>query len=301
VASRGGRGAPAPPAGCPPGTHDTCAPPLRGPSRARARRARLAVQRRAVCWQGRQGGSGLRLARKEPLRLTHRDTAISSRNRCAHHQGPIWAGTESLGVKDRKLDIGTPGRACASRWATARTALLRLTSSSIKLRQRSYNLHRQHCDFHAWQPSSLADTQMQRQAQAATNALEGKGSKVHMCIQCDFPVAVYGRIWPCLHAFCLCCASDMAKCSLCALATGGAPGSVPSSIGLDASLCCPSRRCSNAVGRIERVSREQGLFISPATLQSYRSAPGPSPHQPPTHICPAPWPRQHARAPCRTV
>ncbi len=144
---------------------------------------------------------------------------------------------------------------------------------------------------------------MQRQTQAGTGALEGKGSRVHMCIQCDFPVAVYGRIWPCLHAFCLCCASDMAKCSLCVLATGSAPDSVPSSIGmssmgLDASLCRPLRRCSNAVGRIERVSREQGLFISPATLQSYRSAPGRSPHQRPTHTCPAPCPGEHARAPC---
>ena len=30
-------------------------------------------------------------------------------------------------------------------------------------------------------------------------------------------------------------------------------------------------RCTNAVGRIERVTRDQGLFISPATLQSYKS------------------------------
>ena len=40
---------------------------------------------------------------------------------------------------------------------------------------------------------------------------------MHVCINCDYPIAIYGRIWPCLHAFCLSCASEMAKCSLCAL------------------------------------------------------------------------------------
>lgn len=40
---------------------------------------------------------------------------------------------------------------------------------------------------------------------------------MHVCINCEYPIAIYGRIWPCLHAFCLSCASEMAKCSLCAL------------------------------------------------------------------------------------
>lgn len=38
------------------------------------------------------------------------------------------------------------------------------------------------------------------------------GSQAHFCITCSFPVAVFGRLYPCLHAFCIACASDMADC-----------------------------------------------------------------------------------------
>ena len=58
---------------------------------------------------------------------------------------------------------------------------------------------------------------MRRQAKPAAGPAEARGARVHVCIHCDYPIAIYGRIWPCLHAFCLSCASEMAKCSLCAL------------------------------------------------------------------------------------
>lgn len=38
------------------------------------------------------------------------------------------------------------------------------------------------------------------------------GDRTHFCISCSFPVAVFGRIYPCLHAYCLACASDMSSC-----------------------------------------------------------------------------------------
>ncbi len=65
---------------------------------------------------------------------------------------------------------------------------------------------------------------------------------MHFCISCEFPIAVYGRVWPCLHVFCLSCAADMAKCLV----------------------------CRGIVGKIERIPCEQGLFVSAATLQGFR-------------------------------
>ena len=38
------------------------------------------------------------------------------------------------------------------------------------------------------------------------------GDKAHFCICCSFPVAIFGRLYPCLHAYCLACASDMDSC-----------------------------------------------------------------------------------------
>lgn len=40
----------------------------------------------------------------------------------------------------------------------------------------------------------------------------GAGSRVHFCFTCHAPIAVYGRLMPCMHTFCLACATDMAKC-----------------------------------------------------------------------------------------
>ncbi|URD93367.1 Cbl proto-oncogene, E3 ubiquitin protein ligase-like 1 [Musa troglodytarum] len=41
------------------------------------------------------------------------------------------------------------------------------------------------------------------------------GERVHFCVRCDFPIALYGRLVPCEHAFCLTCARSDASCYLC--------------------------------------------------------------------------------------
>ncbi len=61
----------------------------------------------------------------------------------------------------------------------------------------------------------LSGKQQQQQPEAVTfgAVVERKpGSKTHFCITCAFPVAVFGRLYPCLHAYCLTCATDMQTC-----------------------------------------------------------------------------------------
>ncbi|XP_022935351.1 E3 ubiquitin-protein ligase Hakai-like [Cucurbita moschata] len=41
------------------------------------------------------------------------------------------------------------------------------------------------------------------------------GERVHFCVRCDFPIAVYGRLSPCEHVFCLDCARSDSICYLC--------------------------------------------------------------------------------------
>ncbi|KAK9816664.1 hypothetical protein WJX72_003463 [[Myrmecia] bisecta] len=84
-----------------------------------------------------------------------------------------------------------------------------------------------------------------REAPAQVGHLHAKqkGDRVHMCICCEYPIAVYGRVWPCLHAYCLSCTSDMKQCYL----------------------------CQSDISRIERVPCENGLYISAATMQSFKS------------------------------
>ncbi|KAL3640709.1 hypothetical protein CASFOL_015677 [Castilleja foliolosa] len=41
------------------------------------------------------------------------------------------------------------------------------------------------------------------------------GERVHFCVRCDFPIAVYGRLSPCEHAFCLDCSRSDSLCYLC--------------------------------------------------------------------------------------
>ncbi|GAB4841736.1 hypothetical protein Ancab_022458 [Ancistrocladus abbreviatus] len=41
------------------------------------------------------------------------------------------------------------------------------------------------------------------------------GERVHFCVHCDFPIAIYGRLSPCEHAFCLDCARSDSICYLC--------------------------------------------------------------------------------------
>eukprot|EP00955_Chlamydomonas_euryale_P027434 289255-Chlamydomonas_euryale.AAC.10 len=38
------------------------------------------------------------------------------------------------------------------------------------------------------------------------------GDRSHFCVCCSLPILVYGRLYPCLHAFCLTCATDMTGC-----------------------------------------------------------------------------------------
>ncbi|CAI8612829.1 unnamed protein product [Vicia faba] len=40
------------------------------------------------------------------------------------------------------------------------------------------------------------------------------GERVHFCVRCDFPIAIYGRLSPCDHAFCLDCARSDSLCYL---------------------------------------------------------------------------------------
>ena len=39
-------------------------------------------------------------------------------------------------------------------------------------------------------------------------------AKRRFCALCDCPVAVFGRLSPCWHLFCLICAADMETCAL---------------------------------------------------------------------------------------
>lgn len=41
------------------------------------------------------------------------------------------------------------------------------------------------------------------------------GDRIHFCVRCDFPIAIYGRLIPCEHAFCLACARSDPSCYLC--------------------------------------------------------------------------------------
>lgn len=41
------------------------------------------------------------------------------------------------------------------------------------------------------------------------------GERVHFCVRCDYPIAIYGRLSPCEHAFCLDCARSDSLCYLC--------------------------------------------------------------------------------------
>eukprot|EP01025_Chloroclados_australasicus_P029088 TRINITY_DN2892_c0_g2_i1.p1 TRINITY_DN2892_c0_g2~~TRINITY_DN2892_c0_g2_i1.p1 ORF type:complete len:124 (-),score=1.70 TRINITY_DN2892_c0_g2_i1:20-391(-) len=71
----------------------------------------------------------------------------------------------------------------------------------------------------------------------------GNSPKIHLCVQCQSPINIYGRLHPCLHAFCITCAAEMSTCFI----------------------------CSGDIHRMERISAQQGLFISTLTLQSHKS------------------------------
>lgn len=69
------------------------------------------------------------------------------------------------------------------------------------------------------------------------------GSRVHICLPCGNPINVYGKLYPCLHTFCLVCSTDMDCCTI----------------------------CHASIFRLERVTAEQGMFISPTTLQGFKT------------------------------
>ena len=62
--------------------------------------------------------------------------------------------------------------------------------------------------------------------------------RAHSCVVCDFPIAVYGRLTPCLHAFCAECATTLPVCYL----------------------------CNAQVARVERMS---AAWVSPITMQAF--------------------------------
>eukprot|EP01023_Acetabularia_acetabulum_P061825 TRINITY_DN7520_c0_g1_i8.p3 TRINITY_DN7520_c0_g1~~TRINITY_DN7520_c0_g1_i8.p3 ORF type:complete len:127 (-),score=2.42 TRINITY_DN7520_c0_g1_i8:402-782(-) len=68
-------------------------------------------------------------------------------------------------------------------------------------------------------------------------------AKIHLCVQCQSPINTYGRLHPCLHAYCLTCAAEMSICYI----------------------------CSGDIHRMERISSQQGLYISSLTLQSHKT------------------------------
>lgn len=46
------------------------------------------------------------------------------------------------------------------------------------------------------------------------NVMGDSGGKTHICVGCEVPIAVYGRLSPCLHVYCLQCSSRMKTCVL---------------------------------------------------------------------------------------
>jgi hypothetical protein len=60
--------------------------------------------------------------------------------------------------------------------------------------------------------------QQQQQQDVADEAGIGRlsarpaGSRAHLCASCQMPVATWGHLHPCKHAFCLQCASAMPRC-----------------------------------------------------------------------------------------
>jgi hypothetical protein len=57
--------------------------------------------------------------------------------------------------------------------------------------------------------------QEQQQQQAGRLVQRAAGNRTHFCVVCLTPIAVYGRLLPCMHTFCLACATDMPQCRMC--------------------------------------------------------------------------------------
>ncbi|KAF5940933.1 hypothetical protein HYC85_022100 [Camellia sinensis] len=70
------------------------------------------------------------------------------------------------------------------------------------------------------------------------------GERVHFCVRCDFPIAIYGRLSPCDHAFCLDCARSDSLCYL---------------------------SCDERIQKIQTIKMMEGIFIcaAPHCLKSF--------------------------------
>jgi len=97
-------------------------------------------------------------------------------------------------------------------------------------------------------------------------------SKTHICPGCEFPIAIYGRLHPCTHAYCLRCSSRLTKCAMYASVIIHSQlimqFSVSSRYTYHNFLACS---CQQGVASVERLDRGNGIFISPVTLQSFTS------------------------------
>jgi hypothetical protein len=82
------------------------------------------------------------------------------------------------------------------------------------LQQQQQQQQQQNSSLQSQQHSLLQHQQQQQQQSGQAGFLHQRrtGDKVHFCICCQAPIAIYGRLLPCLHAFCLTCATDMPKC-----------------------------------------------------------------------------------------
>eukprot|EP00850_Spirogloea_muscicola_P017857 SM000157S02087 [mRNA] locus=s157:220049:222294:+ [translate_table: standard] len=80
------------------------------------------------------------------------------------------------------------------------------------------------------------------------------GEKVHFCWRCNLPVAIYGRLDRCKHAYCLTCATEAQRCYLCGADTGNGEGGG-----------------EGGGGGVTAVGRDEGLFIcgAPGCLHAF--------------------------------
>ncbi|KAK9090195.1 hypothetical protein Sjap_023372 [Stephania japonica] len=84
------------------------------------------------------------------------------------------------------------------------------------------------------------------------------GERVHFCVRCDFPIAIYGRLSPCEHAFCLDCARSDSSCYL----------------------------CDERIQKIQTIKMMEGIFIcaAPHCLKSFLKRPNFESHIHESHV-----------------
>eukprot|EP00242_Pyramimonas_sp_CCMP2087_P015017 CAMPEP_0198212740 /NCGR_PEP_ID=MMETSP1445-20131203/27486_1 /TAXON_ID=36898 /ORGANISM="Pyramimonas sp., Strain CCMP2087" /LENGTH=181 /DNA_ID=CAMNT_0043887271 /DNA_START=113 /DNA_END=658 /DNA_ORIENTATION=- len=70
------------------------------------------------------------------------------------------------------------------------------------------------------------------------------GDKIHICVNCNFPINTYGRLIPCQHAFCWTCANEACSKKLCHM-------------------------CSANIEELEQLEACQGIVICAHCLRSF--------------------------------